>query len=97
MLISDMHPLTAAERSWKRSFHIEGTTVDIAVHSRSLPEIITTFEQKGFEVGALIEPAVEESEKLVFEDAGKLAEYEELAGVAAIYILKLQRRPGLHR
>jgi hypothetical protein len=54
-----------------------------------LPEIITNLEQKGFEVGALIEPAFEKSEKLVFEDAGKPAEDEELAGVAAIYILKL--------
>jgi cytosine/adenosine deaminase-related metal-dependent hydrolase/ubiquinone/menaquinone biosynthesis C-methylase UbiE len=92
MLISDMHPVTAAKRGWKRSFHIDGTTVDIAVHSRSLPEIIATFEQNGFEIGALIEPAFEEPEQSAFEDAGKLAEYEELAGAAAIYILKLQKR-----
>jgi cytosine/adenosine deaminase-related metal-dependent hydrolase/ubiquinone/menaquinone biosynthesis C-methylase UbiE len=92
MLISDMHPVTAAERGWKRSFHIDGATVDIAVHSRSLPDIIATFEQNGFEVGALIEPSFEEPEQLVFEDAGKLAEYEKLAGVPAIYILKLQKR-----
>jgi cytosine/adenosine deaminase-related metal-dependent hydrolase/ubiquinone/menaquinone biosynthesis C-methylase UbiE len=92
MLISDMHPVTAAERTWKRSFRIDGTTVDIAVHSRSLPEIITTFERNGFEVGVLVEPAFEEPEQLVFEDAGKLTEYEELARTAAIYILKLQKQ-----
>jgi cytosine/adenosine deaminase-related metal-dependent hydrolase/ubiquinone/menaquinone biosynthesis C-methylase UbiE len=92
LLFSDMHPVTAAERSWNRSFHIDGRTVDIAIYSRSLPEIIATFEQNGFEVGALIEPGFEEPEQVVFEDAGKLAEYEELAGVAAIYILKLQKR-----
>jgi cytosine/adenosine deaminase-related metal-dependent hydrolase len=57
-----------------------------------LPEIVATFERNGFEVGVLIEPAFEEPEQLVFEDAGKLAEYEELAGTAAIYILKLQRQ-----
>jgi cytosine/adenosine deaminase-related metal-dependent hydrolase/ubiquinone/menaquinone biosynthesis C-methylase UbiE len=92
VLISDMHPVTAAERGWKRSFRIDGATVDIAVHSRSLPEIIAIFERNGFEVEALIEPAFEESEQVVFEDAGKLAEYEELAGNPAIYILKLQKR-----
>jgi cytosine/adenosine deaminase-related metal-dependent hydrolase/ubiquinone/menaquinone biosynthesis C-methylase UbiE len=92
VLISDMHPVTAAEQGWKRSFRIDGTTVDIAVHSRSLPEIIATFERNGFEVEVLIEPAFEEPEQLVFEDAGKLAEYEELAGTAAIYILKLQKQ-----
>ena len=92
VLISDMHPVTAAEQGWKRSFRIDGTTIDIAVHSRSLPEIIATFERNGFEVEVLIEPAFEEPEQLVFKDAGKLAEYEELAGTAAIYILKLQKQ-----
>jgi cytosine/adenosine deaminase-related metal-dependent hydrolase/ubiquinone/menaquinone biosynthesis C-methylase UbiE len=96
MLVSDMHPVTAAERGWKRSFHIDGITVDIAVHSRSLREIIAAFERNGFKVGVLIEPAFDEPERRVFEDAGKLAEYEELAGVAAIYILKLQmQRPRI--
>jgi cytosine/adenosine deaminase-related metal-dependent hydrolase len=92
VLISDMHPVTAAERGWKRSFRIDGATVDIAAHSRSLPEIVAIFERNGFEVEVLIEPAFEEPEQHVFEDAGKLAEYEELSGTAAIYILKLQKR-----
>jgi cytosine/adenosine deaminase-related metal-dependent hydrolase/ubiquinone/menaquinone biosynthesis C-methylase UbiE len=92
VLISDMHPVTATERGWKRSFRINGTTVDIAVHSRSLPDIIAIFERNGFEVEFLIEPAFEEPEQLVFEDAGKLAEYEKLAGTAAIYILKLRKQ-----
>ena len=92
LLLSDMHPVTAAERGWKRSFHVDGTTVDIAAHSRSLPEIIAVFEKSGFEVGVLIEPPFDEPERRVFEDAGKLGEYETLAGVPAIYILKLQKR-----
>ena len=95
LILSDMHPVTAAERGWKRGFHVDGTTVDIAAHSRSLPEIIAVFEKSGFEVGVLIEPPFDEPERQVFEDAGKLGEYETLAGVPAIYILKLQkRRPG---
>jgi cytosine/adenosine deaminase-related metal-dependent hydrolase/ubiquinone/menaquinone biosynthesis C-methylase UbiE len=92
MLISDMHPATAAERGWTRSFHVDGAKVDIAVHSRSLPEIIAIFEQNGFEARALMEPAFEEPERPVFVRAGKLAEYEQLTGVAAIYILKLQKQ-----
>ena len=95
LLLSDMHPVTAAERGWKRSFHVDGTTVDIAARSRSLPEIIAVFEKSGFEVGVLIEPPFDEPGRRIFEDAGKLREYETLAGVPAIYILKLQkRRPG---
>jgi cytosine/adenosine deaminase-related metal-dependent hydrolase/ubiquinone/menaquinone biosynthesis C-methylase UbiE len=92
MLVSDMHPATAAERGWTRSFYIDQEKVDVAVYSRSLAEIIANFQQNGFEVQVLIEPSFEEAEKSVFEDAGKLAEYEKLAGVAAIYILKLQKQ-----
>jgi cytosine/adenosine deaminase-related metal-dependent hydrolase/ubiquinone/menaquinone biosynthesis C-methylase UbiE len=92
MLISDMHPVTAAEQGWKRSFHVDGVTVDIAVHSRSLAEIMAVFEQNGFEVGVLIEPAFDEPERRVFEDAGKRAEFDKLAGVPAIYILKLRKQ-----
>jgi cytosine/adenosine deaminase-related metal-dependent hydrolase/ubiquinone/menaquinone biosynthesis C-methylase UbiE len=93
LLLSDMHPVTAAERGWKRSFHVDGTTIDIAAHYRSLPEIITVFERNGFAVRVLIEPAFEGPERLIFEHAGKLAEYEELTEMPAIYILKLQM-PG---
>jgi cytosine/adenosine deaminase-related metal-dependent hydrolase/ubiquinone/menaquinone biosynthesis C-methylase UbiE len=92
MVISDMHPATAAERGWTRSFHVDGAKVEIAVHSRSLAEIIALFQQNGFQIQVLIEPAFEEPERPVFEHSGKLAEYEGLAGAAAIYILKLQKQ-----
>ena len=91
-LISDMHPATAAERGWARSFHIDGAKIETEAHSRTLMEIISIFRENGFEVSVLIEPSFEEPEKLIFDDAGKLAEYEDLARVPAIYILKLQKK-----
>ncbi len=96
VLISDMHPVTAAKRGWTRSFRAEGEKFEIAVHSRSIEEIVSAFQYYGFELRILIEPPFEAPEQSVFEDAEKLTEFEELAGVAAIYILKLQkRRPHL--
>ena len=92
MLVSDMHPSTAAARGWTRSFHIDGEKVEIAVHPPSLAEITEIFQQAGFDVQAQIEPSFEAEERPIFEKSGKLAEYEELRGVAAIYILKLQKR-----
>jgi cytosine/adenosine deaminase-related metal-dependent hydrolase/ubiquinone/menaquinone biosynthesis C-methylase UbiE len=92
MLISDMHPATAAKLGWTRSFSIDGEKVDIEAHSRSLAEIIDIFKQNGFERQVLIEPSFEGPEKLVFENAGKLPEYEKLFGVPAIYILTLQKQ-----
>jgi len=92
LLLSDMHPVTAAERGWTRSFHIDGEKIEIVVHSRSIDEIVTAFQQHGFDVRVLLQPPFEAPERSVFEHAGKLAEYEKLSGVAAIYVLKLQKR-----
>jgi len=92
VLISDMHPGTAAKRAWTRSFRVKGEKFEIAVNSRSLEEIIAVFEYYDFELRVLIEPSFEEPERSIFEDAGKLTEFEELAGAAAIYVLKLQKR-----
>jgi cytosine/adenosine deaminase-related metal-dependent hydrolase/ubiquinone/menaquinone biosynthesis C-methylase UbiE len=96
VLISDMHPVTAAKRGWTRSFRLEGEKFEIAVHSRSLEEIVSAFQCYGFELRVLTEPPFEAPERSVFEDAEKLKDFEQLAGVAAIYILKLQKqRPRL--
>ncbi len=39
LLISDMHPATAAKRDWKRSFHIDGVKIEI-------PATVTKFCRK---------------------------------------------------
>ncbi|AXC13033.1 Putative methyltransferase [Acidisarcina polymorpha] len=92
LLISDMHPATAVERGWTRSFHADGERIEIAAHSRSIDEIVSVFQLHGFELEDLIEPPFAAPERAVFEDAGKFADFEELSGVAAIYIAKLQKR-----
>jgi cytosine/adenosine deaminase-related metal-dependent hydrolase/ubiquinone/menaquinone biosynthesis C-methylase UbiE len=92
LLISDMHPLTAAERGWTRSFRLDGEKIEITAHSRSIDEIVSVFRHLGFELRVFNEPSFEMPERSVFESAGKLADYEELSGVPAIYILKLQKR-----
>jgi cytosine/adenosine deaminase-related metal-dependent hydrolase/ubiquinone/menaquinone biosynthesis C-methylase UbiE len=92
VLISDMHPVTAAQRGWTRSFRVAGEKYEITDHVRSLDEIVAAFQSCGFEIRVLIEPSFEEPERSIFEDSGKLGEFEELAGMAAIYVLKLQKR-----
>jgi cytosine/adenosine deaminase-related metal-dependent hydrolase/ubiquinone/menaquinone biosynthesis C-methylase UbiE len=94
LLISDMHPATAAERGWKRSFHVDGVEIEIPVRPQVLQEIISAFRDHGFDVQTLTEPVFNLPERTIFESAGKLTNYEDLAGVPAIYILKLRRRPS---
>jgi cytosine/adenosine deaminase-related metal-dependent hydrolase/ubiquinone/menaquinone biosynthesis C-methylase UbiE len=95
ILISDMHPVTAAERSWTRSFHIEGAKISIAAHTRPLAEIIATFNQNGFDLHTLAEPSFGAQERTLFEQADKLAEHTSLTDIPAIYLLKLQKRAVL--
>jgi len=92
ILISDMHPATAANREWKHAFHVDGVKIEIPTQPRVLKEVISVFRDYGFDVQTLIEPAFDSQERAIFESAGKLADYEDLAGVPAIYILKLQRQ-----
>ena len=92
LLVSDMHPATAAERNWKRSFPINDTNIEIAAYSRSLHEIISTFRQYGFDVETRVEPSFGVPERRTFESAGKQLDFERLTEVPAIYILKFQKR-----
>ena len=57
VLISDMHPVTAAQRDWTRSFRVGGEKYEITDHSRSLDEVVAAFQSCGFELRVLIEPS----------------------------------------
>jgi cytosine/adenosine deaminase-related metal-dependent hydrolase/ubiquinone/menaquinone biosynthesis C-methylase UbiE len=92
LFISDMHPTTSTERNWKRNFSVGDDEIEIPVQPRALEEIISVFQGHGFDVQAVVEPAFDLPEKVLFELADKLADYENLAGVPAIYILKLKKR-----
>jgi cytosine/adenosine deaminase-related metal-dependent hydrolase/ubiquinone/menaquinone biosynthesis C-methylase UbiE len=92
LLISDMHPVTEAKRKWKRSFSLDEATFNIASYVRPLEEIIAVFQKNLFDVQVLIEPSFDTPELTLFESTGRLKDYTDLTGVAAIYILKLQKK-----
>ena len=56
LLISDMHPATAAEHEWKRSFHIDGVEIEIPVRSRVLSGNYLGLSDQGL-IFKLIEPS----------------------------------------
>lgn len=96
LLISDMHPATAAQRDWKRSFNVDGVENEIPFRSRVLQEIMLAFSDHGFDIQTMLEPTFGQPERTIFESVGKLTGYEELAGVPPIYILKLRKRSSSH-
>ena len=88
ILLSDMHPVTAAERHWVRSFRVGGERVELSTSPLSITEIIASFTSRGFQLVTLNEPAFAEPERHLFEQTDKLAEYHELNSVPAIYLMK---------
>jgi cytosine/adenosine deaminase-related metal-dependent hydrolase/ubiquinone/menaquinone biosynthesis C-methylase UbiE len=93
VLLSDMHPVTALERGWKRSFQHDGASLQLVTRYRTLHSIIDAFQEYGFEVEYCLEPYFDAPEHRVFTAADKLAEFKSLANVPAIYSLVLRKSP----
>ncbi len=91
LLLSDMHPETACQRGWNRSFATDGTTYRIAVRPRQLSQIIDDFSHAGFHVDALQTPSFALEQRSVFEQAGRLQDFIDLVDIPAIYLLKLRK------
>lgn len=92
LLLSDMHAVTAAERGWTRSFLAGGSKVELEIEARETGDILSVFQEHGFDLRTRVDAVFEEPECVVFEQAGKLAEFEALVGVPAISIFLLQQR-----
>jgi cytosine/adenosine deaminase-related metal-dependent hydrolase/ubiquinone/menaquinone biosynthesis C-methylase UbiE len=90
IFLSDMHPETETSCRWKRSFAIEG-------RGWSLQQITRVFEDRGFEVLALIEEAFGLEERRIFEECDRLDLYQSAAMLPAIYVLQLRKPPGSAR
>ncbi len=91
LMLSDMHPETADERGWTRSFQSGGEHVHLPAMHRSLAEVVEVFSRSGLHLRERVEPAFDEPERPLFEQAGKLHQYEALIGIPAIYALRFQK------
>jgi cytosine/adenosine deaminase-related metal-dependent hydrolase/ubiquinone/menaquinone biosynthesis C-methylase UbiE len=91
LLITDMHPHTAAEHNWTRSFAASNETIHLPAHTRPMSEIAATFASNGLIVSDLVEPSFGEPERPLFERTNKLDTYLALDDVPAIYLLKLSK------
>jgi cytosine/adenosine deaminase-related metal-dependent hydrolase/ubiquinone/menaquinone biosynthesis C-methylase UbiE len=87
VLLSDMHPATALARGWTRSFETGGTKVHLTPDTRPLADIVATFKRHNLHLSRLLEPPFAAPERSLFERSGKLAEFEDLASIPAIYLL----------
>jgi cytosine/adenosine deaminase-related metal-dependent hydrolase/ubiquinone/menaquinone biosynthesis C-methylase UbiE len=91
IFITDMHPETAAVHRWKRSFREDGNEIELQTYSRTLNDIVERFQQYGFEVSALIEPAFGKPELELFNQSGREKAYQAVVKHPAIYILHISK------
>jgi cytosine/adenosine deaminase-related metal-dependent hydrolase/ubiquinone/menaquinone biosynthesis C-methylase UbiE len=91
VFLTDMHPDTASTCKWKRSFKANGRPKELQPSNYSFQQITNIFQECGFEVLTFIEPDFDSSEKVIFEQGGKLESYESVVGYPAIYIMQLQK------
>jgi cytosine/adenosine deaminase-related metal-dependent hydrolase/ubiquinone/menaquinone biosynthesis C-methylase UbiE len=90
--ISDVHSETAAACNWTRTFTVAGTRLELPASGWSVHEVISYFENAGFEATCLLEPTFGSPEESIFQSARKLSALRAAAGRPAIYILQLQRK-----
>jgi cytosine/adenosine deaminase-related metal-dependent hydrolase/ubiquinone/menaquinone biosynthesis C-methylase UbiE len=90
IFLTDLHPHTSATLGWRRGFHANGSFVSIATHSRSLNQVLRSFETFGMHANAVLEPHFGDPERDLFKCAGKMDAFDAASGLPAIYILQLR-------
>jgi cytosine/adenosine deaminase-related metal-dependent hydrolase/2-polyprenyl-3-methyl-5-hydroxy-6-metoxy-1,4-benzoquinol methylase len=90
IFLADLHPHTSATLGWRRGFHANGSFISIATHSRSLNQVLRSFETLGMHANAVLEPHFGDPERDLFKCAGKMDAFDAASGFPAIYILQLR-------
>jgi ubiquinone/menaquinone biosynthesis C-methylase UbiE len=86
LYITDLHPMAYAA-GWRTGFRDRQGAMQIETASHSEAEIVTLFNNVGFELVQAIECFVGEPERPVFASAGKLRIFDTARAVPAIMIL----------
>ncbi|MGE0405727.1 MAG: methyltransferase domain-containing protein [Candidatus Korobacteraceae bacterium] len=92
LLISDLHPKTAQDNGWRRTFSVDGKSIEVEGRFWEIGRVRAALEAEGFQLSECLEPCFEERDLPVFAMAGKEAKFHALAGEPAIYILQFNRR-----
>jgi len=91
IFITDLHPGTARELNWKRAFRAGEDHVEIESLFRPLREVLKIFQASGLKVRAVLEPAMAEQERWIFEHHHREDLFEAASSHPAIVLLQLER------
>lgn len=88
VFVSDVHPETEADLSWRRTFASDAGTVEMATARHRLAEVVRHFERAGFDCAVRLEVSFGSEEAATFALAGKLDALRAIGELPAIYILQ---------
>lgn len=91
LFITDMHPRTASQLGWNRSFQHEGNDYVLDSGQLSICEIAGVMSRYGFMLVASYEPSFGENEFELFHKYGKDDAWLRAVGSPAIYLLHFRR------
>jgi cytosine/adenosine deaminase-related metal-dependent hydrolase/SAM-dependent methyltransferase len=92
VLISDLHPETAASNGWQRSFSLQQQSFAVDSRFWSVADVVRALESEGFRLSLHLEPGFGDPERRLFEAAGKSEAFHALAGQPALSILVFETR-----
>jgi len=93
VFVTDLHPEGYA-RGWRPTFHYRSESIEISTSPHSVQEVREAFTSTGFELVRLIEPHLDEPEKPIFEQAGKIYLFDRVRDIPAVLICHF--RAGRH-
>jgi cytosine/adenosine deaminase-related metal-dependent hydrolase/ubiquinone/menaquinone biosynthesis C-methylase UbiE len=89
LLLSDLHPDTAARLRWRRGIPGQKEFQEIHTYPATMAGVIALCDQAGFAPCAHVEPRFGAPERTIFEEHGKGEYFETIREYPAIYVLQL--------
>jgi cytosine/adenosine deaminase-related metal-dependent hydrolase/ubiquinone/menaquinone biosynthesis C-methylase UbiE len=91
LFIADMHPATASEFGWRRSFNTQLGTFNLNNNHRSIDNVIRSMAQHGLQLVAFHQPSFGDPEYSIFLSQGRESSFQDVATRPAIYLLHFKR------
>ncbi|HEY3930537.1 MAG TPA: methyltransferase domain-containing protein [Candidatus Koribacter sp.] len=91
IFVSDLHPVTAQQLQWKRTFTADSETVEMRAKTHEWALIDREFARRGWRAAIYLELPFGEEERPIFERSGKLPAFSAAENLPAIYIAEFRR------
>ncbi len=84
VFITDLHPEGYA-KGWRTAFRHRSGSVEISASAHPIQEVREAFASRGFQLARLIEPRLDEAERSIFEQRGKVHLLDHVRDIPAVF------------